>query len=356
MSYHPIDILGLTLGVFKVVEFCGRNQKGEREWLAECVNGHQERRTTAALTGLYGCPTCKREKANLVGKTYGTMTVTRQWREKRIRKSGGQYHIICETKCICGRIRNISGAALKAGRTVSCGYSGCSNRGGHRLIDLTGKKVKHWTVVGRGPIKRMSTGLTQVVWLCKCDCGRERIIGGHVLVNWTPKCNCQKKTHHPLYKFAKGIQERVKNPESKGYENYGGRTDVHPWICPEWDTGQTLDLAVGLLEEIGPRPTPGHSIDRIDVGRGYVPGNLRWATAREQAQNRRPMVILSRNGERLYRTCRSNIELARWILKQPEGLQVLREALEVEVKRRRVRAVEDSDPSSQGVLPLPAAA
>jgi hypothetical protein len=72
---------------------------------------------------------------------------------------------------------------------------------------------------------------------------------------------------------------RCTNPNDPSYRNYGGR-GIH--VYPEW-----LDDYAAFLEHVGRRPTPRHSLDRINNEGHYEPGNLRWATLRQQARNRR---------------------------------------------------------------------
>src|SRR5258708_4053781 len=75
-----------------------------------------------------------------------------------------------------------------------------------------------------------------------------------------------------------GMRKRCNNPKHKRYPEWGGKGIA---VCPEW----RHDFAA-FLHHIGPRPSPTHSVDRIDGKKGYEPGNVRWATKTEQSNNR----------------------------------------------------------------------
>ena len=77
------------------------------------------------------------------------------------------------------------------------------------------------------------------------------------------------------------MKDRCYNPSNKVYHNYGGRGIK---VCSQWLTNFEQFKA-----DVGERPSPKHSLDRINVNLGYEPGNIRWATVKEQARNRRPM-------------------------------------------------------------------
>jgi hypothetical protein len=76
------------------------------------------------------------------------------------------------------------------------------------------------------------------------------------------------------------IIDRCENSKNKCFSIYGGRGIS---ICREW-----RESFEAFLSDMGQKPSPSHSIDRIDVDGNYEPGNCRWATPREQNLNQRP--------------------------------------------------------------------
>lgn len=152
----------------------------------------------------------------------------------------------------------------------------------------------------------------KVKFNCVCDCGNIVIVIGSDLKSGNTKsCSCEqkriisdykrdnptKKTHglskHYLYRSYISIIHRCYSVKSKAYKNYGGRGIK---VCDKW-----MDNKNGLLnfmEDIGERPSEKHSIDRIDNNKGYSPENCRWATFKEQSNNKRNNRILIYNNEK----------------------------------------------------------
>ena len=164
---------------------------------------------------------------------------------------------------------------------------------------LVGQKFGRLTVVSR--VSNSKSG--HIRFLCKCECGIEKICQKQNLqVGATTSCGClqrerssqhnkgkkHKLTHglsgNNFYHIWENIIQRITNPNHKEYENYGGRgIKLHP----KWEGGAESFVKY-IRMALGPKPTPKHSLDRIDNEKGYIPGNLRWATATQQHHNRRP--------------------------------------------------------------------
>ena len=140
-------------------------------------------------------------------------------------------------------------------------------------------------------------------WLCKCDCGGEKVISSTGLREGkTHSCGCIKReqtvemfkthgeTHSPLYRLWAGMKNRCDNTHASKYANYGGRGIK---VCPEWETNypafRDWCLANGYRK--------GLTIERIDVDADYSPSNCVFATQKVQQNNRRNNHRITYNGE-----------------------------------------------------------
>jgi hypothetical protein len=141
-------------------------------------------------------------------------------------------------------------------------------------------------------------------YLCACDCGQSALVLTSALLRGkTKSCGCLRAekaarsmklnrrelgSHgmapragpHPLYSTWAGMVARCTNPRHEKYPLYGARGIT---VCQRWRN----DFAA-FLADMGERPSPKQSLDRIDNSGNYEPGNVRWATPVEQARNRRP--------------------------------------------------------------------
>lgn len=169
--------------------------------------------------------------------------------------------------------------------------------------DLSGQKFNNLIA-----IKQVGVKANSVLYLCKCDCGKERIVKSWVLKCGRVKdCGCisqqskrkhlsehnWKRTHgHSrtrLYKCWSDMKSRCYNQNNKEYKNYGLRGIS---VCDEWihsyEHFEQWALNSGYKENL--------TIDRVDVNDNYKPSNCRWVTPTEQTYNKRNTRKIFLNG------------------------------------------------------------
>lgn len=152
------------------------------------------------------------------------------------------------------------------------------------VLEFSGKKGDHYT------------------WKCRCDCGniKSGVFATNLKRGLSKQCNScallasssKRKTHglssHKVYVCWSKIKMRCHNPSNPDFPLYGGRGIS---VFSEWRNNFS-----SFFDCIGLPPSPQHTIDRIDNNGNYEPGNVRWATAEQQANNTRRSVRISFNG------------------------------------------------------------
>ena len=166
-----------------------------------------------------------------------------------------------------------------------------------RFLDLTGEKFGRLVILYYGGSRN---GKAQ--WVAHCECGNDKIVAAAGLRRGAiTSCGCAQKemmgarnrSHgksksNALYKIWLSMRGRCKNPRNKNYARYGGRGIT---VCDRWDDFEQF------LADMGDRPSPQHSIDRIDNNKGYSPENCRWATQEVQGNNKSNNKRLTVNGK-----------------------------------------------------------
>lgn len=140
-------------------------------------------------------------------------------------------------------------------------------------------------------------------WQCVCQCGNTTsVLTANLKRGNTSSCGCVRNiksslrnTTHGLsrtiaYKTWISVRRRCREVNHPSYAAYGGRgIDIHqPWY----------ESVEQFVKDVGQPPTDAHTLDRIDNSRGYEPGNVRWATPLEQANNKTNNVWVVYQGER----------------------------------------------------------
>lgn len=177
-----------------------------------------------------------------------------------------------------------------------------------------GRVFGRLTVKRRDQSKERSGG--SKVYLCVCSCGIECHVSWSLLSSGDKKsCGCLAAERAATYKYTKLARahelfetwrtmiRRCHSPKVPKYKSYGARGIV---VCDAWraDFWQ-------FVQDVGPRPSTLHSLDRIDNDGNYEPGNVRWATSQEQQTNRTShrapyVVTIGGKTKTLYSLCKTS--------------------------------------------------
>lgn len=173
------------------------------------------------------------------------------------------------------------------------------------LADISGQKFGRLTAIRRLEFRPKPCGGGRSIWLCSCNCGGEtKVAVTDLRAGRRVSCGCLRREKAKTVNRSHGMSatpeffvwtrmiRRCFDTKDKAYSRYGA---IGISVCDEWrhDFG-------AFFSHIGPRPTPNHSIERINNSKGYEPGNVKWATDSEQRRNKRNSIYVEMEGNTVF--------------------------------------------------------
>lgn len=224
----------------------------------------------------------------IIGDQFGSLTVISGPRLKHI---GGKSRCLYKAKCNCGAVKWLRKESLKV--AVSCG---CQNI--NIKTDLIGQRFGRLTILSSAPSINKKTH-----WNCVCECGQLVTTRADSLIEGnTQSCGCLRINNHAVkhghnskkrgrtrtYNAWSGLKQRCLDPSHRDAHNYSARGIT---VDPRWLQFENFLADVGECPE-------GMSIDRYPDNDGnYEPGNTRWATPKQQANNTRRTIKVLHGGD-----------------------------------------------------------
>jgi hypothetical protein len=174
-----------------------------------------------------------------------------------------------------------------------------------KTLDLAGKRFNRLLVIKRTKVE----GARNIMWECQCDCGNTTVAAAANIGKTTKSCGClaketaaellrgntKNRTHNMCSTVEHAtwtkMKQRCHNPKNPKYPIYGARGI---FVCERW-----LNSFENFFADMGPRPSPKHSIDRRNNDGPYAAENCHWATKKQQGRNTRTNHIVEIDGLKL---------------------------------------------------------
>ncbi len=166
-----------------------------------------------------------------------------------------------------------------------------------RFVNLTGQTFRSLTVIGYAPTHKSRT-----MWFCECQCGRIVAVRAERLCNGrAASCGgCLRESFPDKELFCQQDRPISTIYEYEAYQRAKSRCNCTTKDCYPDYGGRGIEFRFDSFKqfyaELGTRPSPKHSLERINNNGHYEPGNVKWATKTEQQRNRRTNHLVSFNG------------------------------------------------------------